>query len=148
VRVLILATTTGYQTRSFGEAAERLRIDLMFATDRCHMIEDPWRDEAIPIRFYDEDASVAALVRAHQSHPIDGILVVGDRPTVIAARVAQAIGVPGHPPDAVAAARHKRLTRERFRDAGLPTPSFVSVTVDDWPPASSGQWPAPSPQPP
>ena len=38
-RVLLLATTTGYQTRSFGEAAARLGVDLVFATDRCEMIE-------------------------------------------------------------------------------------------------------------
>jgi len=54
-RVLLLATTTGYQTRAFGEAAERVGVDLVFATDRCDMIEDPWRDGAIPIRFHDED---------------------------------------------------------------------------------------------
>ena len=96
-RVLVLATTTGYQTRAFGEAATRLEVELVFATDRCHLLEDPWQDAAIPIRFYDEDASVAAILAAARERPIDGVLVVGDRPTVIAARVAQALGFPGHP---------------------------------------------------
>src|SRR6266516_1659937 len=84
-RVLLLATTTGYQTRAFGEAAEQLGIELVFATDRCHMIEDPWQDGAIPIRFHDEDLSVAAVLDSLRFRPIDGILTVGDRPTVIAA---------------------------------------------------------------
>ena len=126
-RVLVLATTTGYQTRSFGEAAERLGVELMFGTDRCHVIEDPWRDAAVPIRFHDEDASVAAILEAARARPIDGVLVVGDRPTVIAARVAQALGLPGHPPDAAAAARHKRLTRERLRASGLLQPQASSL---------------------
>ena len=39
MRVLLLDTTTGYQTRAFGEAAERLGIELVLATDRCHMLE-------------------------------------------------------------------------------------------------------------
>jgi len=125
-----LATTTGYQTRSFGEAAERLGVDLVFATDRCHLIDDPWRDGAVPIRFHDEDASVQAILDAAALNPLDGLLVVGDRPTVIAARVAEALGLPGHPPAAAAAARHKRLTRERLRDAGLPVPWFTTSTVD------------------
>src|SRR5262249_2249443 len=56
MRVLILATTTGYQTRAFGEAAERLGVELVFATDRCHLIDDPWQDGAVPIRFHDEAA--------------------------------------------------------------------------------------------
>jgi biotin carboxylase len=128
-RVLVLATTTGYQTRAFGEAAERLGVELVFATDRCHMIEDPWRDQAIPIRFYDEAASISAILSSLQQRPVDGILVVGDRPTVIAAQVAEALGLPGHPPHAAAAARSKRLTRERLLSAGLPTPWFLTLPL-------------------
>ncbi len=97
-RVLILATTTGYQTRAFGDAAARLGVELVFATDRCHLIDDPWQDQAVPIRFYDEDASVAAILESAAASPIDGVLVVGDRPTVIAARVAEALGLPFHSP--------------------------------------------------
>ena len=123
-RVLILAATTGYQTRSFGEAAERLGVELVFATDRCHLIEDPWQDQAIPIRFHEEDASVAAIVAAAKVRGIDGVLAVGDRPTVIAARVARALGLAGHPPEAAAIARHKLRTRERLLAAACPFPGF------------------------
>ena len=59
-----------------GDAAERLGVDLVFATDRCHLIEDPWQDQAVPIRFHDEDASVAAILGAAAVNPIDGVLVV------------------------------------------------------------------------
>ncbi len=135
----LLATTTGYQTRAFGDAASRLGVELVFATDRCHLIEDPWQDAAIPIRFYDEDASVAAILEAAAARPIDGLLVVGDRPTVIGARVAERLGLPWHPPAAAEAARHKQLTRERLRDAGLPVPWFLPVTL------SNPQSPVPNP---
>src|SRR5690349_803219 len=128
-RILLLATTTGYQTRSFGEAAERLGVELVFATDRCHVIDDPWRDQAVPIRFYDEDGSVAAIVESAGSRPFDGILSLGDRPTVIGARVAQVLGLPGHPVEAAAIARNKRRTRERLRSAGLPTPWYRETTI-------------------
>jgi biotin carboxylase len=124
-RVLLLATTTGYQTRAFGDAAERLGIDLVFATDRCSVLDDPWRDEAVPIRFYDEAGSVAAIVDASRRNPVHGVVAVGDRPTLIAAQAAEALGLPGHPPRAAAAARHKRATRELLAIAGLPVPSFV-----------------------
>src|SRR3954471_9774876 len=97
-RVLILATTTGYQTRAFGDAASRLGVELVFATDRCHLIEDPWQDHAIPIRFYDEAGAVAAILESAAARPVDGLLVVGDRPTVIGARVAEALGLAWHPP--------------------------------------------------
>ncbi len=129
-RVLLLSTTTGYQTRAFGEAAERLGVTLAFATDRCHVLDDPWRDEAIPIRFHREKTSARTILESARARPIDGVLVVGDRPTVIAAHVTQGLGLPGHPPSAVAIARNKRLTRERLRAAGLPVPWFVPSRID------------------
>jgi len=130
-RVLVLATTTGYQTRAFGEAAARLGVELVFATDRCHLIEDPWQDHAVPIRFYDEDASVAAILDAARARPIDGVLVVGDRPTVIGARAAEVLGLPFHSPEAAAIARHKQRTRECLRHAGLLVPWWIPIALGE-----------------
>jgi hypothetical protein len=129
-RILFLATTTGYQTRTFGEAAERLGVQLVFATDRCDQLDDPWWDSAIPIRFHQEAASIDAILRAIERSPVDGVLAVGDRATLIAAAVAHLLALPGHPPEAAAAARDKMLTRERLRAAGLPAPWFMSVPAD------------------
>jgi biotin carboxylase len=126
-RVLILSTTTGYQLRSFSDAAAGLGVELMFATDRCHTLADPWRDAAVPVRFHDESASVDAIVRASRERRIDGLLAVGDRPVVLAARAAEALGLPGNRPEAARASAHKRLARERFREAGLPVPWYVDV---------------------
>jgi biotin carboxylase len=132
-RILLLATTTGYQTRAFDEAAEQLGFDLAYATDRCTVLDNPWRDQAIAIRFSDEEGSVRAILRAAETAPIDGILTVGDRPTVIAAEVARTLGIPLHRPDAAAAARNKRLTRERLRLAGLLTPWFHTAELSQDP---------------
>ena len=142
-RVLFLATTTGYQTRAFGEAAERIGAGLVFGTDRCDILEDPWQDRAIPIRFYDEERSVRAILEATRFAPVDGVLVIGDRPAVIGARVMQALGLPGHPPEAVAIAGHKQHMRERLRAAGLLVPWFVPTTIaaDPRPLAASVRYP-------
>src|ERR1700759_3904887 len=113
-RVLLLATTTGYQTKAFGEAAARLGVDVVYATDRCHQLDDPWRDAAVPIRFHDEAGSVEAILESSRGRPIDGVLALGDRPAVIAARVLHKLGLSGTPPEAVAAARNKLIARERF----------------------------------
>ena len=141
MRVLVLATTTGYQTRAFGEAAEQLGVELVFATDRCHVIEDPWQDGAIAIRFYDEASSVSAILAAAADRPIDGIVVVGDRPAVIAAGAAQALGIPWHRPEAAAIATNKLRTRERLRDAGLPVPFFLPTSLSPQPSALSHCFP-------
>jgi biotin carboxylase len=131
-RILILSTTTGYQLRSFGDSAARAGIDLIFATDRCHHLDDPWRDQAVPVRFHEEDASLGAIVEAAKDRAIDGVLPVGDRPVVLAARVAHALGLRGNTPAAAVACTNKILARARFADAGLAVPWFIEA-----PPASA-----------
>ena len=131
--MLLLATTTGYQTRVFGEAAERLGVKLLFATDRCDQLEDPWWDGAIPVRFHQEASTVEAILTEAERLQIDGLLAVGDRPTVAAAYAARLLGLPGNPPDAVRAARDKRITRQRLREAGLPVPTVTALSRFDDP---------------
>jgi formate-dependent phosphoribosylglycinamide formyltransferase (GAR transformylase) len=128
-RVLLLATTTGYQIRSFGEAAQALGVRLVFASDRCDQLEDPWWDQAIPVRFQDEARSVDAVVAACGDAAPDGIVAAGDRPAVLAAYLADAFGLPGHTPAAAAACRNKLATRQALWAAGQPTPWFVSMPI-------------------
>jgi biotin carboxylase len=129
-RILLVATTTGYQIRSFGEAAEELGVRLVFATDRCDQLEVAWWDQAVPIRFHDIERSTAAIVAAANGARIDGVLAVGDRPTIIAAHAAQALGLPGNHPDAARTSRNKLATRRALQRAGLPAPWFEAVGVD------------------
>jgi len=128
-RVLLIAATTGYQTRSFAAAARRLGIDVTLATDRCHILEDPWHDSAIPIRFDEPDDSARTLSES----AYHGIVAVADRPAVIAALTAERLGIPWHPPDAVAACRDKHRMREIFRAAGLPAPEGIRLPLDTEP---------------
>jgi len=102
----------------------------VLATDRCHILEDPWGDQAVPIRF-DEPGHVAALLRGVGR--LDGIVAVGDRPAYVAAVAAAELGLKFHSPDAVAASRNKFVARERFREAGLPVPEFYRIPVSEEP---------------
>lgn len=134
-RVLLLATTTGYQIRSFGEAAERLGVRLVFASDRCDRLEDPWWDAAIPVRFHDMPSSVEAVVASFRGQAADerpdGVIAVGDRPTVLAAHVSAALDLPGNPPVATETSRNKLAARRAFAAAGLLTPRFEVVSVSE-----------------
>ena len=142
-RVLLLATTTGYQIRSFGEAAEKLGVRIVFATDRCDRLEDPWWDQAIPIRFHQEERSVETIVGAMNGAPVDGVLAVGDRPTIIAARTSEALGLEGNPPDAACASRNKLACRLALKRAGLPVPWFQPVPASRDPKTVAAEVPYP-----
>ena len=128
--ILLVAATTGYQVRSFGAAARELGVKLSLATDRCHILEDPWADRAIAVRFEDP-AQSASQVQGE----FDGILAVGDRPALLAAHVAQRLGLQFHSPASVAACGDKHLSRACFAAAGLPAPAHRLLGVRDGPPA-------------
>jgi biotin carboxylase len=127
MRVLLLSTTTGYQLRSFGEAASRLGVELLLATDRCQQLDDPWRDGAVAVRFYDDDASLAAIKEVAREKPIDGVIAVGDRPTTLAARAAEALRLRGNSVAAAEITRSKRAMRRAFTSARLEVPWFIEL---------------------
>ena len=130
-RVLMIAATTGYQTRTFADEARRLGFDLVLATDRCHVLENPWGDDAVPLRFEDPAQGFESLI---DRGPFDGIVAVGDQPAFVASQAAARLGLLFSPPCAVLASKNKFLARERFREADLLTPEYrllpVSSNID------------------
>lgn len=122
--VLLLSNTTGYQARAFVSAAEKLGVNIVFGTDRCHVLDDPWRDGALPLRFEDPAASAAKVAEYARTQTVHAVVALGDQPTSTAARVAQALGLSGHPPHAADTCRDKYRARECLRSAALQVPRF------------------------
>lgn len=126
--LLVVATTTGYQTNLFRDVARRLGVEVSLATDRCHVLDDPWGDQAIPVRFEAPEESAEALARGRS---FDAVVAIGDRPAYLAALAAERLGLPFHSPQATAAAINKFATRECFRGAGLPVPAYFQVPLSE-----------------
>jgi biotin carboxylase len=97
---------------------------MIFASDRCHVLEDPWRDGALAMRFEQPEHSAAKAAAHAKQHNVVAVVAVGDRPTPVAARVAEALGLPAHPSRAIDICRDKYLSRTVLRAAGLQVPGF------------------------
>jgi biotin carboxylase len=130
-RLLLLTSKLGYQAGAFAEAARRLGAEVLFATDRCHQLDDPWQDAALPLHFERPADAAAEIVRAAAQAPIHAILALGDRPLAAAAHAARALGLPYNSPESVEAARNKLRQRETLRAAGLPVPEFFSFLLSE-----------------
>jgi hypothetical protein len=142
-RLLLFAATTGYQIRVFADAARRLGVDLTLATDRCHILEDPWGDRAIPVKFDRMDGSVEPSLDALRGMRFDGVAAVGDRPAILAAEAAEMLGALFHPPQAARACNDKYLARQLYQAAGLRVPQFFRAQFTDDPRALAGRAPYP-----
>jgi biotin carboxylase len=124
--LLLLASKLGYQTRSFAEAARRLGFAVVVGSDRCHQLEDPWADGAIPLHFdkpQEAAADLATAVRSRQSE-IGAILALADRQTATAAHAARQLGLRYNSPESVDNCRSKLRQREVLHQGGLPVPDF------------------------
>jgi biotin carboxylase len=132
-RVLLLCTTTGYQAQSFVEAATKLGLEVVFGTDRCHVLDDPWEDQAIPLRFEDPQENVRKIVEAARERPFAAIIQIGDRATVTAALASKALGLLNHAPEAAEACRDKYVARGWLREAGLNVPDYQRFALDQDP---------------
>ena len=132
-RLLLFTAKLGYQTRSFEDAAHKLGVQLVYVTDRCHQLEDPWGDQAIAVHFESPEAAAYAVMESLRGQDVAGILALGDRPAAAAAYAARGLGVRYNHPVAVEACRSKLRMKEVFRDAGLRVPWFRGLPIDPTP---------------
>jgi len=129
-RLLLFTAKLGYQTRSFEEATHKLGVQLVYVTDRCHQLEDPWGDRAIAVHFETPDVAAYTVMESLRGQDVSGILALGDRPAAAAAYAARGLGVRYNHPAAVEACRSKLRMKEVFRDAGQSVPWFRNLPID------------------
>jgi biotin carboxylase len=127
--LLLFTAKLGYQTRSFEDAARKLGVQLVYVTDRCHQLEDPWGDQAIPVHFESPEEAAYTVMEKLRGPDVAGVLALGDRPAAAAAYAARGLGIEYSHPAAVEACRSKLRMREVFQDAGLRVPWFRGFPV-------------------
>jgi len=132
-RLLLFTAKLGYQTRSFEDTARKLGVQLVYVTDRCHQLEDPWGDQAIAVHFETPEVAAYTVMEALRGQNVSGILALGDRPAAAAAYAARGLGIHYNHPAAVQACRSKLRMKEVFRDAGLNVPWFRNLPIDPSP---------------
>ncbi len=131
--VMLLAAVKGYELRLFLDAAWRLGLPVALGTDRCHMLDDPWRDGAVPLKFEKPEQAAERVVDFAHRNPVQAILPLGDRATLTAALACRLLGLPCNSPEAVEACRNKFVFRQRLQSAVLPGPWFARFALDEDP---------------
>jgi biotin carboxylase len=128
-RLLLLTSKLGYQTRSFADAARRVGAEVVFGSDRCGSLEDPWGDAALPLHFEDSEKAAQAIAQLAEKTPIDAVLTLGDQPMLAAARAAARLGLRGNPVAAAETCRTKLGQRQALAAAGVPVPDFFAFSL-------------------
>jgi biotin carboxylase len=131
--LLLLLPTTTYRTEAFVEAATRLGVELVCASERPSTFEALAPDSLLTLDFTDPAGSAETIARFAQRRPVDAVVPVDDLTTVVAAAVSQRLGLKANSLPAVSTARDKHAMRRCLVGAGVPVPRFRLVRLADDP---------------
>src|SRR5881296_669903 len=128
-RLLLLLPTVTYRTVAFIEAARRLGVAVTVASERPSTFERANPAGLVTFDFADP-AHAAEQARAFaRTHPVHGVVAVDDDTAVVAAAIAEELGLRGHPVAAATAARDKHQQRQLLAAAGVAVPRFELLTI-------------------
>ncbi|HEU5100694.1 MAG TPA: ATP-grasp domain-containing protein [Roseiflexaceae bacterium] len=132
-RVLLLTTPNTYRAQAFLDAAARLGVEVLVATDMPAELAESWGRQ-LGIDFQQTDQAVSRIVALAAEHPLQAIIAVDDSGSLLAAQASAALGLPHNAPAAAEAARDKYIMRTLLARAGVPSPRFqLCSTADDLP---------------
>ena len=132
-RLLLLLPTTTYRTQDFLDAARTLGVDIVCASEKPSTFEAHAPDNLLTLDFADPDAAAAKVADLSSRRPLNAVVGVDDLTTVVAAAIAERLGLRGSAVAAVAAARDKYQMRQCLAAGGVPIPRFRRIALKDDP---------------
>ncbi|MGH7307530.1 MAG: ATP-grasp domain-containing protein [Candidatus Rokuibacteriota bacterium] len=132
-RLLLLLPTRTYRTEDFIDAANKLGVDLVCASERPSTLEELSPDSLLTLDFTDPDAAAKTVAEWARRRPLDAVVGVDDLTATAAAAIGDRLGLRANPVAAVAAARNKYEMRQCLAAAGVPVPRFRRIALSDDP---------------
>ncbi|MHB1240137.1 MAG: ATP-grasp domain-containing protein [Gammaproteobacteria bacterium] len=128
-RLLLVAPPTSYRIVPYLEAAHRLGIDLVVASQGEHSLIGAVA-RGLHVDLQQPERALAHIVTALRGETLAGVVGTDDATVELASRVGLALGLPHNPPEAALLARRKDLARTRLRQAGVPVPDHRRIDLE------------------
>ncbi len=133
MRVLFLMATRTYRASAFLEAARRLGVEVVVGSDQPQVLSEFMPGSTLTLNFLDLEEATGAIVEFAKRYPLTAVVGVDDDTTVLAAMAAAALSLPHNSVESVQAARNKHHLRQILAKAGVPSPRFQLLSIDDDP---------------
>ena len=121
-RMLLLVPARSYRAADFMLAATKMGLDLTVASDGALPVGDR---PVIPVRAGDPEHAAERIVS--RCGPVDAVVAADTPMLLLAAAVAERLGLPHNPAAAVLAAADKARQRRLWAAAGVPQPRFEII---------------------
>ena len=132
-RVLLLLPTTTYRTKAYIDAALKLDVDVVAASEQPSTLADKNPAGLLTLDFFDPERASEQARKFASEFPIDAIIPVDEDTAVVAASIADALRVNNNSVDAALTAKNKYRMRDVLDRNGVQVPRFWSLSLDDDP---------------
>lgn len=132
-RVLLLLPTTTYRTKAFVEAALKLDVDVVAASEQPSTLLNTNLEGLLTLDFSEPARARRQAQEFAARFPVDAIIPVDEDTAVIAASIAEALNLKHNPVDAAIIAKNKHRMREVLSENGVQVPRFRHFSLDEDP---------------
>jgi biotin carboxylase len=130
-RVLLLLPTTTYRTKAFIDAALKLDVDVVAASEQPGTLADKNPGGLLTLGFAEPDRAACQAKEFAKQFPIDAVIPVDEDTAVVAAYVAEALKIEHNSVAAAITAKNKHLMREILSRAGVRVPRYWHFSLDE-----------------
>jgi biotin carboxylase len=130
-RLLLLLPSSTYRAPDFLGAARALGVEVVVGSEEPQTVAaDTGRAVTVPLT--DPEVAADEIARVHARTPLDAVVAADDQGVLVAAVVAERLGLRGNPRRAVEATRDKAALRTALAATSVPQPNFrVAGPGDD-----------------
>jgi biotin carboxylase len=132
-RVILLLPTTTYRTKAFIDAALKLDVEVVAASEQPNTLASKNPEALLTLDFSEPECAARQASEFAEHFPIDAIIPVDEDTAVVAAAVAQGLGLQHNSLDAAIMAKNKHRMRATLSVSGIKVPRFWHFSLDEDP---------------
>ena len=132
-RILLLLPTRTYRAADFLEAASKLDVEVVVASEEAATTADLSPRHTLVLDFSAPIAATQAILEFTDTHPLAAIVGVDDDTTLLATTASEALGLPHNPVASAKATRNKYLLRHTLATNGVSVPAYQRFSIYDDP---------------
>ncbi len=130
-RVLLLLPTRTYRATDFLNAAQKLDVEVVIASEEPATTADLSPTDTLVLDFRDPTTATHIITKFASTKPIAAIVGVDDDTTILATTASVALGLPHNPISSAKATRDKYLLRKTMSEQGIPVPKYKRFSIHD-----------------
>jgi len=132
-RVLLLLPTTTYRSKAFIDAALKLDVDVVAASEQPSTLANRNPEGLLTLDFSEPERAALQAREFASQFPIDAVIPVDEDTAVVAASVAYALKLRHNPVGAAITAKNKHRMREVLSRSGVQVPGYLHFSLDEDP---------------